>query len=56
MTLVNRKKICTSIDIDYADILNQLSIETRIPKSKLIDEALELLFDKYKKKYYRKNT
>lgn len=36
-----------TVDIKLFDTLNQLSKETRIPKSKLVDEALELLFKKH---------
>ena len=36
-----------TVDIKLFDTLNKLSKETRIPKSKLVDEALELLFEKH---------
>lgn len=45
--LVNRQQIATSIDIRLVNTMNKLSEQTRIPKSKLFDEALELLFAKH---------
>lgn len=48
--LVNRKRFNTSADIDLLDALDELSKETMIPKSKLIDKALELLLKEYNKK------
>ena len=47
--LVNRKRFNTSVDKQLLENLNKLSKETLIPKSKLIDRALELLFDEYSK-------
>ena len=44
-----RVQASSSIDKYLIATLNELSIETRIPKSKLYDEALELLFQKYNK-------
>lgn len=43
----SRKQYTMTVDIKLFDTLNQLSKETRIPKSKLVDEALELLFEKH---------
>lgn len=45
---VNRTRFSTSVDIKLLETLNNLSKETRIPKSKLVDMALEMLFEKYK--------
>ena len=45
--LVNRKRFNTSADKDLLETLDTLSDDTLIPKSKLIDRALELLFDEY---------
>jgi len=47
MSLKYRKKITTSIKNELVDNLNTLSEKTRIDKSKLFDEALEMLFKKY---------
>ena len=46
--LVTRKRFNTSVDKDLLTRLDQLSEDTLIPKSKLIDSALILLFEKYK--------
>lgn len=43
----SRKQYTMTVDIQLFDTLNKLSKETRIPKSKLVDEALELLFEKH---------
>lgn len=45
---VNRTRFSTSVDIKLLQTLDNLSKETRIPKSKLVDMALEILFEKYK--------
>ena len=45
---VNRTRFSTSVDIKLLETLDNLSKETRIPKSKLVDMALEMLFEKYK--------
>ena len=47
--LKTRVRFTTSIDLDYNNKLDKLSEETMIPKSKLVDRALELLFNEYKK-------
>ena len=39
--LKNRVRFSTSLDKDLAKRLDDLSITTRIPKSKLLDEAIE---------------
>jgi metal-responsive CopG/Arc/MetJ family transcriptional regulator len=48
--LVNRKRFNTSVDINLLNSLDDLSEKTMIPKSKLIDKALELLLKEYDKK------
>ena len=48
--LVNRKRFNTSVDIELLDRLEKLSKNTDIPKSKLIDRALTLLFNEYENK------
>lgn len=47
----NREPFATTINLGYGSVLEEISLETRIAKSKLIDEALELLFEKYNKDY-----
>ncbi|MDO5291606.1 MAG: ribbon-helix-helix domain-containing protein [bacterium] len=42
-----RKQYTMTVDTKLFDTLNELSRQTRIPKSKLVDEALELLFEKH---------
>lgn len=51
MALKNRTKVTTTIKNELVDKLDKLNEETRIPKSKLYDEALELLFQKHKDKF-----
>ena len=41
--LKNRVRFSTSLDKDLAKLLDDLSTNTRIPKSKLVDEAIEML-------------
>lgn len=45
-----RVPYATKIDHELRDKLTKLSETTRIPQSKLVDEALEDLFKKYDKK------
>ena len=45
----NRKQISTAIDIEIYEEFKALSTETRIPSTKLFDEALEDLLVKYGK-------
>lgn len=47
---VNRKRLVSSIDIKLAEPFNELSRKTRVPKSRLLDEALEDLLKKYEKR------
>ena len=44
-----RIQYSTSIKKELKDLLQVLSEETRIPQSKLIDEAIELLLEKHGK-------
>ncbi|MFQ7298327.1 MAG: ribbon-helix-helix domain-containing protein [Clostridium sp.] len=46
--LKNRVRFSTSLDKDLAKRLDDLSTNTRIPKSKLVDEAIEMLLAKHK--------
>lgn len=46
--LKNRKTISNAVRSDLADALKQLSEETMIPMSKLLDEAITLLLEKHK--------
>ena len=48
--LVNRKKFISSLDNKLVEPLNALSKKTRVPKSRLLDEAIEDLLKKYEKK------
>lgn len=48
--LVNRTRVSTSIDKELVEKLEELyvkELKKRVPKSKLYDEALELLLEKY---------
>lgn len=44
-----RKKISFTLDPENVKRLKELSNKTRIPQSRLVDEALELLSIKYRK-------
>lgn len=46
--LVNRTKSGDAIDNKLLDELNKLKKITKVPRSKLLDEAIELLLEKYK--------
>lgn len=48
--LVNRKKLGSAVKTEYAEKLKELSEETMVAQSKLLDKALELLFKEYEKK------
>lgn len=48
--LVNRKKFVSSLANELVEPFNTLSKETRIPKSRLLDIAIEDLLKKYKEK------
>lgn len=46
--LKNRTRISNAVDTKLYNKLKDLSKETQIPLSKLLDNAIELLIDKYK--------
>ena len=46
--LKNRKYLTSTVPNEQVDKLNELSKNTMIAKSKLMETALNLLFDKYK--------
>lgn len=46
-TYVNRIRLVSSLDKNLAPKLDQLSKETRIPKSRLLDMAVEDLLAKF---------
>ena len=48
--LVNRKKLISSLDNKLVEPFNDLSAKTRVPKSRLLDEAIEDLLKKYEKR------
>ena len=47
--LKNRVRYTNSIDIKLLNNLKELSVTTKIPQSKLLDEGIELLLKKYDK-------
>ena len=47
--LVTRQRYTNSIDIRLIERLKQLSSWTKIPQSKLLDEAIELILKEYDK-------
>ena len=48
--LVNRTRFTTSIKNELYSALDELTRQTRIPKSRLMDEAIEDLLKKYEKR------
>lgn len=48
--LVNRTKLISSLDNQLVEPFNELSKKTRVPKSRLLDEAIEDLLKKYEKR------
>ncbi|MBS6282679.1 ribbon-helix-helix domain-containing protein [Intestinimonas massiliensis (ex Afouda et al. 2020)] len=48
--LVNRTKFVSSLKNELVPLFNQLSADTRVPKSRLLDEAIEDLLKKYEKR------
>ena len=48
--LVNRTRFTSSMKNELMAEFNRLAEETRIPKSRLIDEAVEDLLKKYEKR------
>lgn len=49
-TLVNRQRYSSTFDIELLERMKNLSKETGVPISKLLDKALELLLKEYDKK------
>ena len=47
---VNRKKLISSLDNKLVEPFNELAKKTRVPKSRLLDEAVEDLLKKYEKR------
>ena len=47
VVLVNRTRFTSSLKNELLDQFDQLAKETRIPKSRLFDEAIEDLLKKY---------
>lgn len=47
---VNRTRFVSSLDKQLVDPFNALSKKTRVPKSRLLDEAIEDLLKKYEKR------
>ena len=47
--LVNRQRYTNSIDNVLLEKFKTLSTKTKIPQSKLLDEAIELVLEKYEK-------
>lgn len=45
--LKNRRAFSNAIDRELFEAFEQLHKKTRIPKSKLLDEAIQMLLDKY---------
>ena len=52
--LKNIKRFTSSIKNELAEAFNQLAHDTRIPKSRLFDEAIEDLLKKYQQKNLKK--
>ena len=50
VVMVNRVRFTSSIEKELMPQWDKLSEETRIPKSRLLDEAIEDLLQKYEKK------
>ncbi len=48
--LVHRKRFVSSLQNELVPLFDQLSKETRVPKSRLLDEAIEDLLKKYEKR------
>lgn len=49
-TLKNRTRFSNTLENKLYAAFNELSEETMIPKSKLLDEAIKLLLEKFNKK------
>lgn len=52
--LKHRKKIGNAVDTKLYERLKELSIKTKINQSKLLDEAIENLLEKYNKNNAKK--
>jgi len=52
--LKNRKPLANSIRVDLWHALDDLAKRTRLNKSVLLDEAIEMLLEKYKEKIEEK--
>lgn len=52
--LKNRVRYPSTVDAEYLELLRKLSRDSDIDMSKLVDQALELLFDKYNVVYTKK--
>jgi predicted transcriptional regulator len=52
--LKNRTRYTATVDSDLVDNLKELSQKTRIPQSKLMDEAIELLLKNHNVRIKRK--
>ena len=50
---VNRTRLVSSLDNSLVKPFHELSKQTRIPKSRLLDEAVEDLLKKYEEKQGR---
>lgn len=48
--LVNRTKLISSLANELVEPFNELSRKTRVPKTRLLDEAVEDLLKKYEKR------
>lgn len=48
--LVNRTKLVSSLANELVEPFNKLSKITRVPKTRLLDEAIEDLLKKYEKR------
>jgi hypothetical protein len=49
MATVNRGRYTTTLDLGLIKKIKELSDKTRVPQSKLLDEAIEDLLRKYEK-------
>lgn len=52
--LKNRTRYTATVDNDLVENLKELSQKTRIPQSKLVDEAIELLLKNHNVRVKRK--
>lgn len=52
--LKNRTRYTATVDTDLVESLKELSQKTRIPQSKLVDEAIELLLKNHNVRVKRK--